>query len=419
MALENHPMWRAPQHHMDAEHAHDHVHWVELFYDLIHVVIIFLLGNYLSHHLHFEGVLVFSGIFIAVWFAWADSSVFNSLYVSTDVKHRLIMSSQIVTAMVMAASIPHIHEKGWIFFALGYAANRAITAFLYHRAVRLGVEGSQLARKTSTNFTVLAVVFTISAFLPHPYSFILFGTGILIIQLQYMLPKIGLLELERFVPRLGHMSERFALLTLIVLGEGFFKLVVTLSEKGIYKTNPEVFVNFVFGGISVFVLCWIYFDFVGNGKPKNTEKSTLVNWWLAHLFLMLFAVMVGVALSGEVKVGFWDPFPLKYAAIGCIGLAGYLLCLLWIQLNIETRVAHRFATPKNRLFGICLALLTLAVVPYVPAIVGNILWGTALISQIAYPVTRAYFTLSKEEAISEAEKREANESAINLQKSND
>ena len=106
MALENHPMWRLPKHHLDLKSSHDHVHWVELFYDLIHVVIIFLLGNFLSDHLHLSGFLTFAGLFITVWFAWADSSVFNSLYVSTDVKHRLIMACQIVTAMVMAASIP-------------------------------------------------------------------------------------------------------------------------------------------------------------------------------------------------------------------------------------------------------------------------------------------------------------------------
>ncbi len=112
---------------------------------------------------------------------------------------------------------------------------------------------------------------------------------------------------------------------------------------------------------------------------------------------MLSAVMIGVALSGEVKVGIWDPYPLKYATIGCIGLAAYLLCLLWIQVNVEHRVAHRFATPSIRWFGIVLALLTLVAVPYVPALIGNLLWGTALFSQIIIPVTRAYFTLSKEE----------------------
>lgn len=398
MALEKHPMWRAPRHHMDTEEAHDHVHWVELFYDLIHVVIIFLLGNYLSHHLSFDGFLIFAGLFIAIWFAWADSSVFNSLYVSTDVKHRMIMSSQIITAMVMAASIPHVHGKGWLFFALAYAANRLITAFLYHRTHRMGIEESRLSRRVSLNFTVLAVVFAVSAFLPAPFSYILFGLGIVTIQLLYILPKIGVLEFQRFIPRLGHMAERFALLLLIVVGEGFFKLVVTLAEKGVYKVSPEVFLNFTFGGVSVFVMCWIYFDTVGNAKPKNHKKWTLVNWWLGHLFLMLSAIMVGVALAGEVKVGLWEPFPLKYAAIGCTGLATYLLCLSWIQTAVEYRVAHRFTTKDIRIFGVVLALITLAVVPYVPAIVGNALWGTALISQIAIPVTKAYFTLSKEEA---------------------
>lgn len=397
MSLENHPMWRLPRHHLDHEDVHDHVHWVELFYDLIHVVIIFLLGNFLSDHLTLGGFLAFAGLFTAVWFAWADSSVFNSLYVSTDVKHRLIMSGQIVTAMVMAASIPHVLDKGWMYFALAYAANRMITAYLYHRTNKLGVEATKLSRTVSRNFFVLAIVITTSAFLPAPYNFALFAFAVLLIQLQYVFPKVGVLENKRFLPRLGHMSERFALLLLIVVGEGFFKLVITLSEKGIYKVTPEVLFNFMFGGIAVFVQCWIYFDFVGNGKPKNQEKWTLVKWWLAHLFLMLSAVMVGVALAGEVKVGFWEPYPLKYGAIGCIGLASYLLNLLWIQNNIEERVAHRFATAKIRMFGVALALFTLLVLPYVPALIGNLLWGTALFSQIVLPVTRAYLTFSKEE----------------------
>ena len=370
MALQQHPMWRRPQHHLDHENPHDHVHWIELFYDLIHVVIIFLLGNYLSDNLNPQGFLIFAGVFTAVWFAWGDSSVFNSLYVSTDVTHRLIMATQIVTAMVMAASIPAVTGKGWTYFALAYAANRFITAYLYHRTIRLGAEFSLLPNKVSRNFFALSVVFAISAFLPQPYGYWLFAAAIVSIQLLYMLPKIGVLECERFLPRLGHMAERFALLLLIVVGEGFFKLVVTLSEKGIYKVSPDVLFNFIFGGFAVFCICWLYFDFVGNGKPKDTSKRTLVQWWIAHLLVMLSATMIGVALAGEVKVGFWESYPLKYAAIGCIGLAVYLAALFWIQ----------------------------SVIDHVPAIVGNLMWGSALFSQIVIPVTKAYFTLSKEEA---------------------
>ena len=114
--------------------------------------------------------------------------------------------------------------------------------------------------------------------------------------------------------------------------------------------------------------------------------------------LMLSAVMIGVALAGEVRVGIWDPFPLKYAFLGCFGLAAYLLCLLWIQSNIEHRVAHRFGTTDVRIIGVVLAMITLAVVPYVPSLVGNALWGAALFSKVLIPITRAYFTLSKEES---------------------
>ncbi len=140
------PIWRKPQHHLDLEKPGNHVHWVELFFDLVYVVTIFQLGNFLSHHLDPAGFLVFTGLFLAVFFAWADSSAYNSLYVSTDIPHRAVMAVQIVTMMVIAAAIPAVTARGgWPFFAVGYALNRALTAWLYWRARSVGAETSSLA----------------------------------------------------------------------------------------------------------------------------------------------------------------------------------------------------------------------------------------------------------------------------------
>ncbi|NOD93605.1 low temperature requirement protein A [Ruegeria sp. HKCCD4884] len=390
MALHDHPIWRKPQHHQDLDHAHDHVHWAELFYDLIHVVTIFLLGNYLSHHLDLHGFLVFAGVFITLWYAWGELSMFNSIYVSTDFWHRLIMAVMICTVMFMAAAIPAIDGKGWVFFAFGFAANRAMIAALYYRARRANSSGESMSTAQIRNFSVFAVIFAIGAFLPTPLAYWVFAAAMVATQAMYMIPGVTVLRFERFVPRLGHMAERFALLTLIVLGEGFFKLVVTLSEKGIYKVSPDVLVNFVIGGVSMFVMCWVYFDFVGNAKPKDKKVSTLVIWWLAHLILMLCGVMVGVALAAEVKVGFWEPYPTEYAAIGCFGLAGYI-AMLWVLQNvIEHRLASDFGRWDVRVFGIVLAIICFFVVPHVPSLVGNLIWGTALLSQIAIPLTRAW-----------------------------
>lgn len=396
MALHEHPMWRKPQHHHDLDDANDHVHWVELFYDLIHVVTIFLLGNYLSDNLGINGFFVFCGLFIALWYAWGELSIFNSMYVSTDVWHRIIMSVMICTVMFMAAAVPAIEGKGWAFFAIGFAVNRVMMAMLYLRARRTNSHARNMCNEQIRNFLIFATIFVVTAFLPKPYAFWAFVAALLATQTLYMIPKISVLRHERFAPRVAHMAERFSLLTLIVLGEGFFKLVITLSEKGIYKVSPDVLVNFIVGGVSMFIMCWIYFDFVGNGRTRDGTRSTLVKWWLAHLILMLCGVMVGVALAAEVKIGFWEPYPMKYAVIGCLGLAGYIAMLGVLKDVIEHRVASDYGRWDVRLFGIVAAIGCLLVVPYVPSIVANLIWGIALISQIAIPVTRAWLVFRHE-----------------------
>ncbi|GHE21458.1 low temperature requirement protein A [Halomonas urumqiensis] len=388
--LQDFPIWRRPRHHMDVEGASDHVHWVELFFDLIHVVTIFILGNYLSHHLDWPGVLVFSGLFVAIFFAWADCSVYNSLYISTDIPHRVIMAVQIVTMMVIAASIPQISEGGWPYFALGYALNRALTGYLYWRARHLGAERSSLAQEQGRNFFILAGLFALSALLPRPLGYWVFGAGVVLIQLQYMLPVVGTLRFERFVPRLGHLSERFGLLMLILLGEGFFKLVVTLADKGIDKVGAGTLFNLIMGGLSLFALAWIYFDSAGNAKPRSRATGVLLAYWFAHITILWSAVLIGVALAGEVYVGFWEPYPTGYGAIGTVGLAVFLVSLWVLQSLVEGRdITCRYHSGGVRLFGIAGALVVLVIHPSVPSAVGNVVWGMALFSQIGVPLYRA------------------------------
>ncbi|MEY8827838.1 low temperature requirement protein A [Sedimentitalea sp. XS_ASV28] len=391
------PIWRKPQHHMDVENASDHVHWVELFFDLVHVVTIFLLGNYLSHHLDWSGFLVFTGLFIAFFFAWADSSVYNSLYISTDIPHRFIMSAQIVTVMFFAASLNSVTGQGWVFFALAFAANRALTGLLYWRARRNEQARCGLAYEQGRNFFILAILFAVTAFLPRPLAYWVFGAGIVAIQLQYMAPKIGTLRLERFVPRLGHIAERFGLIMLILLGEGFFKLVVTLSEKGIYKPGAGALINMAIGGFSLFAMAWVYFDSVGNAKPKSRDVGTLLGYWFGHIVLMWSTVMIGVALAGEIYVGFLAPYPYDYGIIGTAGLGIFLASIWVLQHLVEGRdITRRHVHGGVRLFGIAVTLVLLLVLPYVPAIIGNLLWVTALYSQILWPLKTALRELRTE-----------------------
>jgi low temperature requirement protein LtrA len=243
----------------------------------VHVVCVFLLGEYLSHHLDLNGFLVFAALFAVIWIAWGDTVFYTSLYVTNDIVHRVVMPLQICTVMVFAAAIPHIGGKGDFYFAVAYGINRGLLAFMYWRTVQ-NDQKTPLPKEMFRMFVALAVLFVVSAFLPAPYNYIVWAILIIALQLGYLLPKVGVMRHKRFTPRIEHLSERFALLTLIVIGEGFFKMVVTLAEKGIHKVEPAIFVNYVIGGIALFVLCWVYFDFVGHGNFRTTKKH-MSRWW--------------------------------------------------------------------------------------------------------------------------------------------
>lgn len=402
MALgDNNPLWRSPRHHQDLPEAHEHVHWVELFYDLIHVVTIFLLGNYLSHHHDLAGFIAFAMLFVSTWLAWGETSVYNSLYVSTDWLYRLCTALQTLSVMFMAASIPAIEPslsdpgKGFSYFCAAYGMNRIILGLMYFRAIKSRAEHTSLAHEQSLRFFFLGLLFFIAALLPASTGVLIFISGVIITQLFYFIPRLTIMRLDRFEPRMGHFTERFALLLLIVNGEGFFKLVVTLSDKGIYKVGFDVLANVAFGGLAVFALTWIYFDFVGNCKIRKGNRH-LYMIWTGHMLLMLSAVMIGVALAGEVYVGFMEPYPLYYGTLGCLGLATYLFSILIIQRSVVPHTAHRFANPKVLLTSIILALVCYAVFPFVPSILGNLIWASAIIIALLVPISRAYVVLSRE-----------------------
>lgn len=389
MALSDYPLWRAPLHHEDLDDPHDEVHWVELFYDLIHVVCVFMLGNYLSHHLSLEGLLIVAGVFTVIWMAWAEASYFSSLYVSTDVYHRCIMFAQVCTVMLMAASIPDIAGEGAFYFGVAYACNRGLTALLYRRVTWRKAGAHQVSREMSRNFGIAALCFLLAAYLPSPWNYCLFGVVILLIQISFFHPKFGVIRLKRFTPRISHFSERFALLFLIVMGEGFFKLVISLSEEGVANVSSDVLIKFILSGMTISALTWAYFDYVGQGRPRTDNKRHRMRWWYGHLVLMFSALMIGVALKAEVQVGFSDHYPFKYAALACSGFVLFSISLAVIQSSIEHHAGHRFYTRDVQLFGIGMAILTLCAVPFAPAWVGNMLFGTAVLSQIAIPMIRA------------------------------
>src|SRR5919199_5398923 len=81
--------WQRPRLRTDEEeHRERKVSWLELFYDLVFVVVISELTSYLSGHVSLEGMLGFSLLFVAVWWVWIGGTLYNERFETEDVSYR-------------------------------------------------------------------------------------------------------------------------------------------------------------------------------------------------------------------------------------------------------------------------------------------------------------------------------------------
>ena len=81
--------WQVPRKYSDQEDER-RVTFLELFYDLVYVVIIAELAHSLSAHINIEGFLQYGFLFLLVWWAWFNGAMYHDLHGNNDIKTRVM-----------------------------------------------------------------------------------------------------------------------------------------------------------------------------------------------------------------------------------------------------------------------------------------------------------------------------------------
>lgn len=71
--------WQPPKRLIDREGARQ-VTFFELFYDLVYVVLIAELAHALSGHIDLTGLLGYAFLFVVVWWAWLNGTLYHDLH---------------------------------------------------------------------------------------------------------------------------------------------------------------------------------------------------------------------------------------------------------------------------------------------------------------------------------------------------
>ncbi|WP_102126037.1 low temperature requirement protein A [Deinococcus planocerae] len=315
--------WQTPQLHAPGEDAR-RVTWLELFYDLVFVVVISRLAHHLAGHPDARSLGEFLLLFVPVWWVWLSVAYYNERFETYDLSFRAVTFFQMLAVAGMAATAEYGLGKTATGFALSYAFARALITWMWWRAGRHNPGVRPVTDVYVRGFSASIVLWTVAAFLTGPLALILKGVGLLI---DLVTPLLTLADQPRVFPAPARkLPERFGLFVIIVLGESLVGVVNGLAE--VETLGPVTVLRFVLGLLLGFGLWWVYFDYIGRREPDSHNRWRFLAWSYLHLPLVVGITLIGamvehaVAVEGPAEPGVrWllaGGFALFYLA--CMGL---------------------------------------------------------------------------------------------------
>ena len=329
-----------------------HASYLELFFDLVFVVAIAQLSHelVLDHSLH--GFAVFGALYLPVFIAWQGFTIYSDRFDTDDVLFRLGIFAGMLAILGLAVQIPEAAHGSSTDFAVAYVVLRSLMIGLYARAYVHVPEARPLIARYGPGYSLGVALWIVSLAVDAPERYVLWGIAL---AWEYALPWLARALFPAIPVHTSHIPERFALFTIVVLGESV--LAVALGVAG-RDWAPSAAAIAVLGFVIAASIWWLYFGHGVELAVDRTPGSILV-FAYAHIPLLaaLTAVGAGIALAIEQSSNPGLDAGTRWALAG--GLAVQLVCLTVAQRRMALRFLALTAQSRAVGAGVLLALAAL------------------------------------------------------------
>lgn len=279
---------------------------LELLFDLTFVVAVAEAATQLEHALaagHAVHALAgYAVVFFGLWWAWVNFTWFASAYDTDDVAYRLLTLVQMAGVLVFAAGIPAAFQHfDYATVVAGYVIMRLALVAQWLRAAHSDPAGRAGTLRYAAGITVVQLGWIGSLWLtgePGRVSFAVLAAAELAVPVW---AEFG----GRATPwHPGHISERYGLFTIIVLGEVIAAIAAAVQTAlGHSRASAGLLTVAAAGLVLVFALCWSYFKHSATERIRDSLRWTFV-WALAHY--LIFAAVAALGAGLQVAVGSLD-----------------------------------------------------------------------------------------------------------------
>lgn len=371
--------------------------WLELFYDLVFVAGVAVLGGRLVINPTWGGLLSYAAYFALLWWLWASHTFYADRFDTDDLVYRLLAGIQMIAIVVIAASLS-LDSGSTLAFAIGYAIARLTLLALYARAYRHVEPARLLCAGYLKGFGLAAAVWVAAIFVPPPARFWVWGVALAI---DLATPYIMRKEQARVPLDVSHLPERFGLFTILVLGESIAAAIIGLGHV---HWDAAATVTAIAGVIVASSLWWIYFDNLDgfNVRRRGDERNWRPTVWIyMHMPLAVSIAMAGVGVEHAIVAAAhpedWHDAE-RWLLVGSVALA-----LLSMAVILEASIRPEDRDTGNIITGRLIGVASLAVIGLLTFL--GPLGVVGLVAVVCVAQVTADFVLSNRTASAEIEPR--------------
>lgn len=384
-----HVIWQPPARAVDMHARERTVGFLELFYDLVFVVIVAQLAHSLAADVSWVAFVWFAGLFYVVWSSWTNGTFYTDSHGTRDVSIRVFTLAQMVTLALMAAFVGRLpHGEGTVGFALAYGANCLILAVMWFRTGFHDPLHRPASYPYSAAYGLSAALLLGSSFADGSVFWVMLVVAVVLQALAFWRIARRVDRSHRIDVATPTIIERFGLLVILVLGE-----VVAGAVNGMVAAE-HITAAIAFLGISGVLLAgslwWLYFDTVSERRHRGGRGSA---WVYGHFPLVAFIAAAGAGVLAVIESSTeYLHAPVRWLVTVTVAAAFVTISALTYTLGVSDTTWSRSRALRWSLFvmAVPIALLGfthLEAVPVmvavlalmlVPILVGIVTWLVAL-----------------------------------------
>jgi low temperature requirement protein LtrA len=320
---------------------------LELFFDLVFVVAVSIAAVQLHHALTenhvLEGLLSYAMVFFGIWWAWMNFTWFATSFDTDDWLYRVLTIVQMTGVLVLAAGVePAFVDHDFTVLVVAYVVMRVAMVAQWLRASRAAGRSRRTTRVYAGGIALLQVCWLLLLVLPEGAARIAF---LVLVAAELAVPVVA--EKQGTTPwHPHHITERYGLFTLILLGESLLASANAVIEAlhDDQALAPLVSVA-VLALVVTAALWWIYFWPPHHRAIRDLPSSLRYGYVHYFVFAAAGAFSAGIEVEIDVLTGHSALGDVAASFTVTVPIAVFVLGIWWIALRANADRVVNVAVP--------------------------------------------------------------------------